>query len=123
MTLTFVRLSILAFYRHFFGLSRAFNIAALVIAATSTLWTIACIFAYVFMCEPVDYLWKPLEKGVCHDYMLFFLITEIIETIMDFSILMLPIPALSRLHLEMRTRLLIIAIFMLGILYGPSNLF
>jgi hypothetical protein len=66
------------------------------------------------MCTPADHFWKPLSPGVCHDFMLFYLITEIIETVLDAVILILPIKSVLALQLPTRIRLSILGIFLLG---------
>jgi hypothetical protein len=122
ITTTFIRLSILFFYCNIFGAESKFRYASMSIAATSIVWNIVCVLAQIFMCTPVDHLWKPLSPGVCHNYMLFFLIVEIFETMMDASILALPIPSILALQLPLRTRLSVIGIFLLGAFVVITNI-
>lgn len=57
-----------------------------------------------------------MNPGVCHNAMLFQLITQIIEIVMDTAVLSLPIQPVLNLQVAFRIRLSIVGIFLVGVL-------
>ncbi|KAF2821462.1 hypothetical protein CC86DRAFT_359293 [Ophiobolus disseminans] len=121
ITLTLIRLSILQFYRTIFGVHDRFRKAALWLAGITIVWTLACVLGHIFMCAPVDHLWHPLNPGKCGKFPLFYVIMGSFETAMDTVILVLPIRPIMQLMLPLRTRLVVLGIFLLGSFVIVSN--
>lgn len=105
--------------------------------------TIACVVTSVFQCVPVHAFWEsfggklaPLLGGRCIDVRLYFLISGSIMTVTDFALLALvwreyisghgpanivqPIPILWRLRTGNRQKLLLTAIFTVGLVCVQS---
>lgn len=116
VTLTLLRVAILLFYQQIFSVGERFRRISLAIMIISRIWTAVCILAIMFICDPVSHFWDRLGHGRCLDYMLFFLVTEVVETAMDLFILVMPIPMMAQLTLPLHSRISIIGIFMLGAL-------
>lgn len=74
------------------------------------------IFAGVFLCSPVEKLWKPETPGHCFDARTYWLSVAGIDIILDFLILLLPLPAISNLRLPRKQKAGLILVFSLGFL-------
>ncbi|KER00034.1 hypothetical protein AUEXF2481DRAFT_1 [Aureobasidium subglaciale EXF-2481] len=71
-------------------------------------------------CKPIHYFWDQYTDphgGSCVDTTLFFPIAGIINLLIDFIILCIPIPCNMRLQIKRPEKFMIICIFMLGGLY------
>ena len=68
-------------------------------------------------CIPVAKFWDPTIAGTCINFNIFFLVNSIIETILDFVILVLPIPMILGLQLSRHNKVVLSGIFLLGGLY------
>ncbi|KAL8932038.1 MAG: hypothetical protein Q9211_006563, partial [Gyalolechia sp. 1 TL-2023] len=84
--------------------------------------TASCIFASTFQCIPVHKFWEtwggelPNESGGrCIDIDLYFLVSGAINTFTDFALLALPIPVLWSLKAGTRQKVLLTAIFTVGL--------
>ncbi|KAI5238581.1 hypothetical protein E4T43_07342 [Aureobasidium subglaciale] len=68
-------------------------------------------------CKPIHYFWDQYtdpQGGSCVDTTLFFLIAGIINMLIDFIILCIPIPCILKLQIKRPEKVMIICIFMLG---------
>lgn len=88
----------------------------------SMAWIVGVMVANGFVCKPVYKFWKPLVPGDCANYSLYFVLTGILETIIDVIILILPIQMVLSINLPTRSKIILASIFMLGILYVPLPL-
>ncbi|KAL8761651.1 MAG: hypothetical protein Q9184_002235 [Pyrenodesmia sp. 2 TL-2023] len=84
--------------------------------------TIACVVTSVFQCVPIHAFWEsfggklaPLLGGRCVDVRLYFLISGSIMTVTDFVLLALPIPVVWRLRTGRSQKVLLTAIFTVGL--------
>ena len=68
-------------------------------------------------CIPVAKFWDPTIAGTCINFNIFFLVNSIIETILDFVILVLPVPMILGLQLSRHNKVVLSGIFLLGGLY------
>lgn len=85
----------------------------------STAWFIATEVTNILTCIPVQTFWvRPPPgqpaNGKCLNFNVFFLASGIAETIIDTSILILPIRAIYGLKMATRTKFLVASIFLLG---------
>lgn len=85
-------------------------------------WLVAAEIASAFTCTFIPHFWN---EHVCINYSNLFLSMEIIETIGDAILLVLPIHMISTLQLSRRNKITVSIIFLLGGLYAntPSQIF
>lgn len=72
------------------------------------------IFAGTFLCTPVAKLWKPHLPGHCMDPRQYWLSAAAINIGMDFTVLLLPLPAITQLRLPRKQKVCLILMFLLG---------
>ena len=70
----------------------------------------------IFACVPREKIWNPDVHGYCVNVNAMILATAILNTISDFSLLILPIFSVWRLHMQNTQKLGISAIFAAGLL-------
>jgi hypothetical protein len=113
MSLAFVKFSILLFYNRIFpnkGLRIAFVVTALFIIG----YIITSVFGSIFACVPVRKQWDPTVPGTCMPFGSFVLGISIINIITDFTLLILPIPAIWRLNMKRTKKFLTILTMVAG---------
>jgi hypothetical protein len=74
------------------------------------------VFAGTFLCTPVAKLWKPQLPGHCMNARQYWLSAAAINIGMDFTVLLLPLPAITQLRLPRKQKICLILIFLLGFL-------
>jgi hypothetical protein len=72
------------------------------------------VFAGTFLCTPVAKLWKPQLTGHCMNARQYWLSAAAINIGMDFTVLLLPLPAITQLHLPRKQKFCLILMFLLG---------
>lgn len=86
---------------------------------------ITATFFAIFQCSPREKIWNTLETdGYCYDVDAFEKASGVFNIASDFAILILPMPSVWRLHMILRKKLLITAVFSIGFLYvnvAPVN--
>ncbi|KAL6717422.1 hypothetical protein ACLMJK_005337 [Lecanora helva] len=99
-------------FRRFLKYATVFIIAA----------AIAWIFVDIFQCYPVDSFWNTLagqnpraQGGHCIDSFLYYMISGAVNTVEDFILLVLPIPMVWRLDASKNRKLVLTAIFLIGL--------
>ena len=116
--------SILLFYRRIFGFqSKIFRLTVYGLIAYVTCWFLASFFATLFVCWPISYVWTqtdPTVKGFCRIKYLSMqtmqVSTNILSTLNDVALVILPIVMLWKLQMALPRKLEIIAIFSVGAL-------
>ena len=108
------KMSVLFFYRHIFFITNGYRKASLAVMALSTAWFIATQVANLLICRPIDSFWIRTKPGRCMNFNVMFLVTGIIDTLIDVIILALPIRRALKLHLPWKTKVPVAGIFALG---------
>lgn len=113
-----IKMSICLLYQRIFSTPRL-RWACWCLMGISTAWFIATEVTNILTCIPVQTFWvRPPPgqpaKGKCLNFNVFFLVSGIAETIIDTSILILPIRAIYGLKMATRTKFLVASIFLLG---------
>ncbi|KAI0889178.1 uncharacterized protein GGS22DRAFT_153365 [Annulohypoxylon maeteangense] len=107
------KISICLLYRRIFSVHK-FRLMASILIGIATAWIIATEVANLVHCIPIDSFWHR-EKGVkCLNFNLIFLTVGIFETIIDATILALPIWAISTIQMRLKTKFFVGGIFCLG---------
>ena len=65
-------------------------------------------------CLPPQKLWEPELDGTCYNYPLFFLGSEIADTVLDVVVLGLPVPAVLSLKMSAKQKFSLCSLFLLG---------
>ena len=113
--ITFVKISILLFYRGIFNLRLPwfrycwYTNFSLVLA-----YFIAIYFQICFQCKPISLLWS--LKGSCLVSAVEAMVFGILNAAIDLSILLLPIPMVWQLKMDMRQKIIVSSILGLGLL-------
>ena len=113
-----VKLSILVLYRRIFPMGhvscawRACWWVLFVLSASMIVW----IIPGIFQCRPIAFFWdQTISGGTCPvDRIPFFVSTSIINILSDISILVLPLPVLSKLQMGKSKKIGLIGLFLLG---------
>ncbi|OTA70120.1 hypothetical protein K449DRAFT_427630 [Hypoxylon sp. EC38] len=108
-----VKMSICIYYRQIFT-TQQYRILSLMIMIAATAWFIAVELTDLCYCIPMDRFWHPTKPGRCLNFNLFYLAINIVETVIDTAILALPIRAIFKVQLALKTQLIVSGIFLLG---------
>lgn len=101
----------------------AFQIIGRIAMGITAAWTIAFFFTSLFQCIPVTAIVEAYySREKCVNINQFYNAGCITDIIVDFLILILPIPMVLRLQLSFRQRLAILGIFLLGTLAAASSI-
>ena len=90
-------------------------ITYLVLITCTVLHTIG-IFLLVFQCRPVKKSWRPLTPGFCISDSSLFYSLAVMTIFFDVVIFILPIPLLLGLNINIKKRLALCGVFLLGLL-------
>lgn len=88
------------------------NLAALIFLVA---WGITLVTYLAMICLPINKLWDPLADGHCIDFVPAFFAPAVINMITDFSIFILPLPAIRQLQLPLRQKIILSFILCLGL--------
>ncbi|WVQ73497.1 hypothetical protein IAR50_003069 [Cryptococcus sp. DSM 104548] len=72
----------------------------------------ALVLAMIFRCHPVSAAWN--GGGTCLNLISIFLSSSPVNILTDFAILLLPLPILTRLRMEFRQKVVLVATFIVG---------
>ncbi|KAL3458989.1 hypothetical protein BJX64DRAFT_208496 [Aspergillus heterothallicus] len=114
--LAFAKLAIIMLYYRLLNPLRPYRWLLWFIAIIITSYTIALVCALVFACNPIERAWNAAIAGSCIFRPAVYLATAITNTVSDVVLLVLPIPAVLRLHLRMVQKIGVICIFGVGCL-------
>ncbi|KAH7018654.1 hypothetical protein B0J12DRAFT_722435 [Macrophomina phaseolina] len=111
--ISITKFSVLAFYWRLFSVSARITIWIVTFMAVS--WFVALVFLTIFTCVPVQAAWDvTITNAKCTPLRPLYVGASIPNVILDFIIVMLPIPYVWRLHAPVAQRLLLAGIFALG---------
>lgn len=79
----------------------------------SVMWGV---FASIFFCNPVRKIWRPMVPGKCISTRTYWLSVSAVNIVLDFAVLALPMPVISRLKLPKRQKIALVGVFLLGFL-------
>lgn len=111
-----VKMSILILYRRIFS-TRRYRITSAVLMAVSSVWFIATMAGNLVICTPIDHFWHRTTPGRCLNFDLYFLVVGVVEIVLDLAILVIPVWGTLSLQMALRTRILVLGIFLVGCLY------
>lgn len=105
------KLTILAFYRRIFPIAEL-KFILIVMTTLVVMYTTAVSTLIVFQCHPIRKFWEPKQPGHCISALNDLIISGSINTILDFTIVCLPVPLLWRLRTSTRQKFILTGIFL-----------
>ncbi len=111
------KMSLLFLYQRIFGVIRPFRIALFVSGFCVMGYWIACTVLAFTGCHPVTKNWDKTVPGGCVDLIAFFRWNGICNLLIDFLILCLPMPMVWRLRITVKQKIVLSAMFALGLLW------
>lgn len=114
ITVTCVKSSILCLYLRIFGVNRTFSSAVYCVMIRVIAWGISTLLSGLFSCTPQG---VGILPGRCINMSTWFLVTTVSNVIIDFGILVLPLPVIWGLQLSTLRKAGLTGIFLLGILW------
>lgn len=120
----FIKMSILCLYRRIFtNINRAFTIGLRGTMVYVTLWSLATAVLCIFQCTPISYFWLEILPGAaedptrtCINRIPAEVSLNILNTIGDVALLVLPALALWDLQMSRGRKIAVAMIFLIGIL-------
>lgn len=114
LSMAFLKLSVLAFYKSIFGSSRRFEICLWIMAVFVAAWGLTAFLGGVAQCIPIARAYDPSIDGYCINFGQLSLVITICNVITDLMIIVLPIPLVLRLQVSNHRRNVIILTFAAG---------
>ena len=112
--LTVIKMSVLLFYVRVFGIVLVYRFIFWIVAFLIIGWGIAINFMAIFGCAPIHRAWNPTLPGHCASLDQTLLGTAISNIVVDFILLVLPVPMLWRLQMETSNKIALVAVFSAG---------
>lgn len=109
-----IKFSILVSYFKIFSVLRWFRFALYGTGVLEALWFLGVFPAVIFQCTPIKKAWNPSRPGHCIELIPFLWANSIANTILDYTILLLPVLPVWRLQMSKEQKLLVLASFSLG---------
>lgn len=119
ITMAIIKTSILLFYLRLFGVRKWFRRVLYVTESVVVCWCVATVFAAIFRCSPVRYGLLPVTKQTishCDDIDAYLLATSVLNVVVEFWILLLPLSIVWTLELPNKQKLAVSCMFLLGAL-------
>lgn len=104
------KVSILLFYLRL-NPTKNFRYSTYAVIFLTMAYLTSLLLVQLFACQPVKKLWQPLIDGKCINEDPVYLVIPIAGTLLDIMVLLLPIPMLIKLQVNLRTKLLLGAVF------------
>lgn len=102
--------------------SRRFRVWLWIVGTFMLCWAIAFSLAGIFQCTPIEYSWnQTMAGGHCIDYVTLAFVAGYLTIATDFTILLMPIPLVWRLHTSKQKKWQIILTFCMGGRYVHSS--
>jgi len=115
LALTFTKTSIIFFYLRIFVTPRM-RIACFIVLAFIIAYGIELFFAGTFTCSPVSFFWdKTIPNGKCINEKVAWFANAALNMASDFTIIILPIPAITKLNMPTRQKIVLMLILAVGL--------
>ncbi|OTB07052.1 hypothetical protein M426DRAFT_93422 [Hypoxylon sp. CI-4A] len=108
-----IKLSVTLLYRRIF-VTPIFKHITSVLIAVLVCWGTAIAFTQAFSCTPVEASWILAKTEHCIDSTKFYDAVGISNIIFDFTLLLLPLPMIWRLHMDTRRKIQVSCVFFVG---------
>ncbi|KAI8631839.1 hypothetical protein F5Y19DRAFT_422268 [Xylariaceae sp. FL1651] len=114
LVLPLVKTSILLLLLRVFRSARWVRYAAYVLITYIWLWGATELFLTIFQCKPIAAQWDGALGGTCVDQVTYFRAISALSTVHDLAMLILPLPVVWRLQLEIRRKIALAGVFLVG---------
>ena len=112
-----IKTSLILLYFRLFGVIRWFRWVLAFTEVIVALYFIVDLFVAIFECKPVAFYWDTsIKGGKCIDENQFYRWNGVANLLIDFIIWSLTLPVIWHLHLNIRQKLSLSGIFLLGLL-------
>ncbi|KAK4506022.1 hypothetical protein PRZ48_003987 [Zasmidium cellare] len=115
-TAVLTKTSILLLYKRIFGVYEKFRKVIWAAIGLVVSYFIICTVLALAGCQPTSYFWNKHQPGKCINEVQFFRWNGVTNLILDFVVLLIPMPMVWNLQLRLRQKLAFTAIFGLGLL-------
>ncbi len=113
-----IRASVLVLYIRIFR-TRSFRITCYVVHGINFAFFVSTIISTPLICRPIAYSWdKRIPGGKCGDQKSLDLFIGIFNLLLDVCVVVLPMPVLWGLQMAVSKKLMVSAMFGLGIVYA-----
>jgi hypothetical protein len=113
LSITAIKLSVLAFYWRLFEIKA--RIAIYVVTAAAITWCISILLCVIFNCIPVKAAWDITVQGAhCISIRAIYLGGSVPNVCLDLIIVLMPLPYVWRLHAPLAQRIVLAGMFALG---------
>ncbi|KAF2664437.1 hypothetical protein BT63DRAFT_89568 [Microthyrium microscopicum] len=93
-----------------------YRTAAIVAGILAICWSISTILVGILICTPISMFWNPLVNGGhCGNQNLAFAAAGTTDVIIDFFIMIIPLPGVFKLQIPLANKLAVASIFLLGL--------
>ncbi|MCJ1235614.1 hypothetical protein MMC14_003585 [Varicellaria rhodocarpa] len=115
--------SVLLLYFRIFGSGvNSFKTVIYIVGSITAGAFISSFFATLFECTPISHFWNFMGPGTCVNRLALFIATAVINTVLDFTILILPIPSILKLQLSFTRKIQLLFTFLLGTFVGVVSI-
>ncbi|KAJ5936610.1 hypothetical protein N7466_003060 [Penicillium verhagenii] len=108
-----IKISIICFYRRVFTTPR-FQQYTFALNCLIAAWGTGIFLACAGQCQPLNAYWNKSIAGHCFNANLFFIVNQAFNVLMDFVILVLPVPMIWNLHRAWQDKLALNGVFAIG---------
>ena len=98
-----VKIAVLQLYQTIFRVNRVFERAVNVLIIISFYYGLAVMLTGATICHPISENHNPEPKGACANKLLFYMITSVINMVIDLIIFLLPMPMLWSLQVRLHS--------------------
>ena len=112
--LTVIKMSVLLSYVRIFRIVLVYRVVFWIVAFLIIGWGIAINTMAIFQCTPIHKAWDLTIPGHCLNLSKTYLGTAITNIVIDFILLVLPIPMLWKLHIQTSSKIALIVVFSAG---------
>lgn len=119
---TAIKVSILLMYRRIFSIDESFRLQSLLVGVVVLAFWIAATIATLLHCRPMNLRWISLSDEHCFNLNLFWMVTGVVEVVIDTVILALPVRMVLGLNLSRKDKVSVVFVFLLGGLYALLSL-
>lgn len=104
--------AILLYLRLF--VTKSFRVACFVVLGIIVAWSIGGVGATIFQCVPIEGAWNKSIEATCIDSNKFWVAYAVMNILTDIMVLALPIGPIVGLQMNMREKLLLCGVFLIG---------
>jgi hypothetical protein len=112
---TAIKISILLMYRRLFYIDTTFRRQFMLLGTAILTFWLAGTIAAICHCRPISFNWadRSMQRR-CFNFNIFWMVTGVVEVVIDTAILALPVRMVLGLHLPCIRKFSVVCVFLLG---------